>query len=151
MFKTFGKPDHFPSPALTCSPLISLIRADTVECVSVAFCATAAQSQLPSRPVWGIRLLAHVGDQCFNTPCGQEDLFVHSSFPSELPFRLSRRYPVVWKACEISRKGPESSNNEVGLLVTCALQKVLRWPCMVAIPRDLFPMSEATIEFRPCG
>lgn len=78
-------------------------------------------------------------------------LLVHSSFPSELPFRLNRHSPVGLKACEISRKGLESVDNREGLLVTCALQKVLRWSCMVVIPGDLFPVSEATIEFRPCG
>lgn len=92
-----------------------------------------------------ISVITHPG------PAGKKALLCIPPFDQNYLFRLSRRSPVGSKACEISRKGPECSNNGEGLLVTCALQKVLRWPCMVVIPRDLFPVSEATIEFHPCG
>lgn len=142
----------FPPPASVCFPIISLIKADIEECESVAS-ALVPQLHNPSSPLaWRDESGSwHMLEISVITPCGQDGLLVHSSFPLELPFRLSRRSPVGWKACEISRKGPASSDNGEGLLVTCALQKVSRWPCMVAIPGDLFPVSEAAIEFRPRG
>lgn len=155
IFKTFGRLARF---FLSCVNVISSHLSNQRwyrgmwSCGLLCPNATAAQSQLSFSPGVRNQTLGTCWRSVFLThPAGKEGLFVHSSFPSELPFRLSRRSPVVWKACEISRKGPESSDNGAGLLVTYALQKVSRWPCMVAIPGDLFPLSEATIEFRPCG